>query len=64
VSHVLFSVVGGADSSPLRSWSAISHWIIAILNISDFTRFITDMTSTTFGLCEWEDRKGLFGRES
>ncbi|SCV68754.1 BQ2448_875 [Microbotryum intermedium] len=31
-------------------WSAITHWIIAIFNISDYTRFITDMTSETFGL--------------
>lgn len=38
-----------------RSWSAIAHWIIASLNVSDFTRFITDMTSTTFGLCESRD---------
>ncbi|SGY31148.1 BQ5605_C002g01213 [Microbotryum silenes-dioicae] len=31
-------------------WSAITHWIIAVFNISDYTRFITDMTSETFGL--------------
>ncbi|GAA5882857.1 hypothetical protein JCM16303_002497 [Sporobolomyces ruberrimus] len=31
-------------------WSAITHWITAVLNISDYTRFITDMTSETFGL--------------
>ncbi|KAN0063099.1 hypothetical protein ACQY0O_004262 [Thecaphora frezii] len=30
-------------------WSAGFHWIIAIFNLCDFTRFITDMTSETFG---------------
>ncbi|KAK4046404.1 hypothetical protein OIO90_006575 [Microbotryomycetes sp. JL221] len=30
-------------------WSAIMHWFIAIFNICDYTRFITDMTSETFG---------------
>lgn len=33
-------------------WSAITHWLVAIFNICDYTRFITDMTSETFGLCE------------
>lgn len=32
-------------------WSAISHWLIAIFNICDYTRFVTDMTSETFGFC-------------
>jgi len=41
------------DLSISYSWSAISHWIVAVLNISDYTRFITDMTSETFGLCEF-----------
>ncbi|GAA5924493.1 hypothetical protein JCM1841_004602 [Sporobolomyces salmonicolor] len=31
-------------------WSAITHWLTAIFNLSDYTRFITDMTSETFGL--------------
>ncbi|GAA5867536.1 hypothetical protein JCM1840_002543 [Sporobolomyces johnsonii] len=31
-------------------WSAITHWLAAIFNLSDYTRFITDMTSETFGL--------------
>ncbi|GAA6018663.1 hypothetical protein JCM10207_009001 [Rhodosporidiobolus poonsookiae] len=31
-------------------WSAITHWLIAVFNISDLTRFVTDMTSETFGL--------------
>ncbi|GJN92039.1 hypothetical protein Rhopal_005067-T1 [Rhodotorula paludigena] len=30
-------------------WSAISHWLIAVFNICDYTRFVTDMTSETFG---------------
>lgn len=34
---------------PFR-WAAIMHFLIAIFNISDFTRFITDMTGETFGL--------------
>lgn len=25
------------------------HWLFAVFNISDYTRFITDMTSETFG---------------
>ncbi|KZV93780.1 hypothetical protein EXIGLDRAFT_612554 [Exidia glandulosa HHB12029] len=31
-------------------WAAIFHILGAIFNFCDFTRFITDMTSTTFGL--------------
>ncbi|GAA5849109.1 hypothetical protein JCM9279_005793 [Rhodotorula babjevae] len=31
-------------------WSAITHWIVAVFNICDYTRFVTDMTSETFGL--------------
>ncbi|KAM0750331.1 hypothetical protein T439DRAFT_381031 [Meredithblackwellia eburnea MCA 4105] len=31
-------------------WSAITHWLVAIFNICDYTRFITDCTSETFGL--------------
>lgn len=31
-------------------WSAITHWLTALLNISDYCRFVTDMTSETFGL--------------
>ncbi|BGP12253.1 hypothetical protein JCM10213_000054 [Rhodosporidiobolus nylandii] len=31
-------------------WSAITHWLIAVFNICDLTRFVTDMTSETFGL--------------
>ncbi|GAA95488.1 uncharacterized protein L969DRAFT_15407 [Mixia osmundae IAM 14324] len=30
-------------------WSAVSHWLVAIINLADYTRFITDMTSETFG---------------
>ncbi|KAK0527367.1 hypothetical protein OC835_004995 [Tilletia horrida] len=30
-------------------WGAGFHFLAAILNISDFTRFITDMTTQTFG---------------
>ncbi|KAK4047473.1 hypothetical protein OIV83_005385 [Microbotryomycetes sp. JL201] len=30
-------------------WSAIMHWFVAVFNICDYTRFITDMTSETFG---------------
>lgn len=39
------------DRARICSWAAIMHWIVAIFNISDFTRFITDCTSETFGLC-------------
>ncbi|GAA5858350.1 hypothetical protein JCM8547_004661 [Rhodosporidiobolus lusitaniae] len=31
-------------------WSAITHWLVAIFNLCDLTRFVTDMTSETFGL--------------
>jgi hypothetical protein len=31
-------------------WAAILHWIVAIFNITDYSRFITDITSETFGL--------------
>lgn len=30
-------------------WAAITHWLTAIFNVCDYTRFITDMTSETFG---------------
>lgn len=30
-------------------WSAIMHFIVAVFNTSDYTRFITDMTGDTFG---------------
>jgi hypothetical protein len=30
-------------------WAAGFHFIVAAFNICDFTRFITDMTSETFG---------------
>lgn len=30
-------------------WAAGFHFIVAIFNVCDFTRFITDMTSETFG---------------
>lgn len=30
-------------------WAAAFHFLVAIFNICDFTRFITDMTSETFG---------------
>ena len=30
-------------------WAAAFHFLVAVLNICDFTRFITDMTSNTFG---------------
>ncbi|SPO21883.1 related to BOR1 - boron efflux transporter [Ustilago trichophora] len=30
-------------------WAAAFHFVIAIFNVCDFTRFITDMTSETFG---------------
>ncbi|KDN46449.1 hypothetical protein K437DRAFT_107238 [Tilletiaria anomala UBC 951] len=30
-------------------WAAGFHFVVAIFNICDFTRFITDMTSSTFG---------------
>jgi len=30
-------------------WAAVFHFIFAIFNISDYTRYITDMTSETFG---------------
>ncbi|SNX83191.1 related to BOR1 - boron efflux transporter [Melanopsichium pennsylvanicum] len=30
-------------------WAAAFHWVVAVFNICDFTRFITDMTSETFG---------------
>lgn len=32
-----------------NSWAAVWHWLFAVFNISDYTRFITDMTSETFG---------------
>ncbi|ORY90129.1 HCO3 transporter family-domain-containing protein [Leucosporidium creatinivorum] len=54
--YTAYDILKGTDVNYLQFqawsliWSAISHWLIAILNISDFTRFITDMTSTTFGL--------------
>ncbi|BGP44345.1 hypothetical protein JCM10450v2_000156 [Rhodotorula kratochvilovae] len=31
-------------------WSAITHWLAAVFNLCDYTRFVTDMTSETFGL--------------
>lgn len=31
------------------SWAAIFHFFVAVFNICDYTRFITDMTSTAFG---------------
>ncbi|GAA5955163.1 hypothetical protein JCM8115_001870 [Rhodotorula mucilaginosa] len=31
-------------------WAAIMHWIIAVFNVCDYTRFVTDMTSESFGL--------------
>ncbi|KAI8457845.1 HCO3 transporter family-domain-containing protein, partial [Phakopsora pachyrhizi] len=31
-------------------WAALFHFLMAIFNLCDFTRFITDMTSETFGL--------------
>lgn len=34
---------------PSDSWAAIFHFLFAVFNISDYTRFITDMTSETFG---------------
>lgn len=45
---------GSADPLSMLQliWSAISHWIVAIFNISDYSRFITDCTSETFGLCK------------
>lgn len=30
-------------------WAAAFHFVVAIFNLCDFTRFITDMTSETFG---------------
>ncbi len=30
-------------------WAAAFHFVVAIFNVCDFTRFITDMTSETFG---------------
>jgi len=30
-------------------WSAIMHWALSILNVNDYTRFITDMTAECFG---------------
>ncbi|KAK4700410.1 hypothetical protein P7C70_g5839, partial [Phenoliferia sp. Uapishka_3] len=30
-------------------WSAITHWLVAMFNVCDYTRFITDCTSETFG---------------
>lgn len=30
-------------------WAAAFHFVVAIFNVCDFTRFITDMTSQTFG---------------
>jgi len=26
------------------------HWIVAVFNMCDYSRFVTDMTGTTFGL--------------
>ena len=31
-------------------WAAGFHFLVSVFNICDYTRFITDMTSTTFGL--------------
>lgn len=45
-----FVVLVRADDAFYR-WSAITHWLVAIFNLSDYTRFVTDMTSETFGLC-------------
>jgi len=30
-------------------WSAITHWLIAIFNICDYVRYMTDTTTETFG---------------
>lgn len=31
-------------------WSGITHWIVSIFNWCDYMRYVTDFSSTTFGL--------------
>jgi hypothetical protein len=45
------SVARDTDRETAHSWAAIMHWIIAVFNVCDYTRFVTDMTSESFGLC-------------
>jgi hypothetical protein len=33
----------------IHRWSAITHWLVAIFNVCDYVRYITDMTSETWG---------------
>lgn len=37
------------DDLAAPRWAAIFHILAAVFNMCDYTRFITDMTSTTFG---------------
>lgn len=31
-------------------WAAILHWLVAILNMCDYMRYVTDFTSESFGM--------------
>lgn len=31
-------------------WAAIFHWIVAIFNVCDYMRYVTDFSSQSFGL--------------
>ncbi|TQS32571.1 hypothetical protein Golomagni_07110, partial [Golovinomyces magnicellulatus] len=31
-------------------WAAIFHWLVAIFNICDYMRYVTDFSSESFGL--------------
>ncbi|BGP21228.1 inorganic anion exchanger [Rhodotorula toruloides] len=54
--YTTFDILRGYDVNYIQFqawvliWAAIMHWISAVLNLCDFTRFITDMTSESFGL--------------
>lgn len=31
-------------------WAAICHWLVAVLNLCDYMRYVTDFSSETFGM--------------
>lgn len=31
-------------------WAAIWHWLVAVLNLCDYMRYVTDFSSETFGM--------------
>lgn len=31
-------------------WAAIFHWLVAVFNVCDYTRYVTDFSSESFGM--------------